>query len=382
MCRAPEVSWRLRLLRRGSAASERYIAPVTHGRGRPQRFVIGCRIEYQRPAGPVVAETEDISLRGVFVRTEELLPIGELTRVRLTLPDERELSFLGRVTHIRLPSAARALARAPGMGLELRGDPAAFRELGRLLDAMRQEAVVPELPSPTQALVAAPSAELRARLVHCLSAVGFHVSAFESAIEAVAACAAWRPEVVVAAANMQPMTGIELAHAMAEHSTLAGVPLVLLGGEGSDMQRLDAYRAGVTDFIPSPFLDEELVIRVSRVAVPGGQSSPSLRGSLQDVGVATLLSLFEFERKSGVLLLLRAGELLRVFLSDGAIQKVEGGDYGSSSSARVMRLLDWRDGRFEFTACPVAVVDEVGSSTTTLLLEHARRVERMPPGDG
>ena len=341
--------------------------------------MVGCRIEFQRPAGPVVAETEDISPRGVFVRTEELLPIGELTRVRLTLPDGKEIPFLGRVMHIRLPSAARALARAAGMGLELRGEPAAFRELAQLLEAMQRESTVPELPSATQALVAEPSAELRARLVNCLSVVGFQVSAFESALEAVSACAIWRPEVVVAAAAMQPMNGIELAHAMAEHTTLSGVPLVLLGGEASDMLRLEAYRAGVTDFIPSPFLDDELVIRVSRVAVPGAQVTPALRGNLQDVGIATLLSLFEFERKSGVLLLLRAGELLRVFLADGSIQKVEGGDLGSSSTTRVMRIFDWQHGRFEFTSCPVAVVNEVGSSTTSLLLEHARRRDEGLP---
>lgn len=351
------------------------------GRGRAQRYVVGCRVEFDRPSGAVVAETEDVSPRGLFIRTDSLLPIGELTRLRLTLPDERVLLFSGRVIHIRLPQAARALARASGMGLELRGDSRSFRELERFLAAVR--AVATAEPSISSlALVVEPSPELRARLVHCLSGAGFRVSAFESAIEAVAACASWRPDVVVAAAQMAPMSGVELAHAMAEHAVLSGVPLVLLGGDGSDMLRLEAYRAGATDFVPSPFLDEELLIRISRVAVPGAVATPALRGNLADVGVGTLLSLFEFERKSGVLLLLREGEALRVFLREGSIHRVEGGDDSSSATVRVMRLFDWHDGRFELTCCQVDVPDEVRASTSSLLLEHARRRDERAQGQG
>ena len=78
--------------------------------------------------------------------------------------------------------------------------------------------------------------------------------------------------------------------------------------------------------------------------------------------------------------MLRPGELMRAFLYDGAIQKIESGDLALSPRSRVMRLLDWTEGRFEFTATPVATIDEVGASTTSLLLEHARlRDERAQP---
>ena len=331
-----------------------------------------CRVEFDRPSGPVTAATEDLSPHGVFVRTDQFLPIGELTRLRLTLPDERVLAFIGRVIHIRLPSAARVLGRHSGMGLELRGDPAMLRTLCEFLENARKEIASPSLPRPTQAIIAEPGAELRGRLSLCLSSAGFQVSAFESALEVIAASADWRPDVVVAAAEMSPMNGLELAHAMAEHRNLMDVPLFLIGEDASDMSRLEAYRAGVSDFIPSPFLDEELIIRISRVVVPSTPSTAALRGSLGDVGIGTVLSLFEFERKSGVLLVLRAGELMRVFLYDGSIHKIESGDLALSPRARVMRLLDWQDGRFEFTATAVAGGNEVGATTTSLLLEHAR----------
>jgi CheY-like chemotaxis protein len=346
------------------------MSSVRHGRG--ERLVARCRVEFERPAGPVAATTEDLSLHGVFVRTDQFLPIGELTRVRLTLPDDRVLSFIARVIHIRLPSAARVLGRHGGMGLELRGDVAVKRVLAEFLATARKEVASPALSRPTQAVIAEPGAELRGRLSLCLSGAGFQITAFESALEVIAASADWRPDVVIAAAEMSLMNGIELGLAMAEHRNLMDVPLFLIGEDASDMSRLEAYRAGVSDFIPSPFLDEELLIRVGRVVVPSSPSTSALRGNLADVGIGTLLSLFEFERKSGVLLALRPGELMRAFLFDGSILKIESGDLALSPRARVMRLLDWQDGRFEFTSTPVAGNDEVGASTTTLLLEHAR----------
>ena len=163
---------------------------------------------------------------------------------------------------------------------------------------------------------------------------------------------------------------------MSEHTTLYDVPLILTGDEG-DIGRLEAFRAGVRDYVPVPFLDEELVIRVHRVIAPSQpNANPGLRGSLVDISLGTLLSLFEFERKSGVLLLLRGAEIARVFVAEGRIVKLEaGGANGLSTGTprdRIMHLLDWRDGQFEFSPSAVGGRDEVNASITQLLLEHAR----------
>ena len=83
---------------------------------------------------------------------------------------------------------------------------------------------------------------------------------------------------------------------------------------GKCAETRDGNCAGIRDYIPRPFLDEELVIRVHRVAAPQPATNPGLRGSLVDIGLGTLMSLFEFERKSGVLLVLRHGEIARVFV--------------------------------------------------------------------
>jgi CheY-like chemotaxis protein len=343
-------------------------------RGRDQRLVSRCRVEFDRPSGIVEAETEDMSARGMFIRTEALLPVGEETELRLTLPDGTLLGLDARVAHMLTPSAARALGRHPGMGFELLGGDTVSRlKLRAHVDSIKSETTNPGLTTTTQAIVIEPSAPLRARVARSLESAGFKVTACENVPEALDACSAWRPDVIVCAAHIDTgMSGIDLAYAMSEHSSLSDVPLVLCGDE-PDMVRLEAFRAGVRDYIPRPFLDEELVIRVHRVVAPViPVANPGLRGNLVDIGLGTLLSLFEFERKSGILLLLRNGEIARVFVSEGRILKVEASTGNGAPRGRLMSLLDWHDGQFEFSPCAIGGRDELGTTITAVLLEHAR----------
>ena len=327
------------------------------------------------------AETEDISARGMFIRTDALLPVGEETELRLTLPDGTYLAMQARVAHMLTPHAARALGRHPGMGFELIGiDTPSRLRLRTHVDNVRVETTNRGVTTTTQAIVVEPSAPLRARMVRCLEAAGFKVLAVASMPEAMEACTQWRPDVLISAATLDSgVMGIDLAYAMSEHTTLSDVPLVLTGDEG-DLARLEAFRAGVRDYIPRPFLDEELVIRVHRVAAPVVPvANPGLRGNLVDIGLGTLLSLFEFERKSGILLLLRDGELARLFVSDGRVLKVEGNSVTGTPRERLMQLLDWHVGQFEFSPCSIGGRDELDISATQLLLEHARIRDEQTP---
>ena len=349
------------------------------------RLVSRCRVAFDRPSGIVDAETEDLSARGLFIRTEALLPVGEETEVRVVLPDGSLLALRARVAHMLTPSAARALGRHAGLGFELIGrDSPELLRLRTYLDNLKTEITSPGLSTTTQVIICEPSPPMRTRMAGALEAAGFKVNAVANATEALEMCAVWRPDAIVAAAHMETMTGIDLAYAMSEHQTLSDVPLVLTGDEG-DLGRLEAFRAGVRDYIPIPFIDEELVIRVHRIAAPIQPANQGLRGSLVDIGLGTLLSLFEFERKSGILLLLRSGEIARIFVGEGKILKVEMSATNGAPRPRdkLMRLLDWRDGQFEFTPAAIGGKDELGVSITTLLLDHARtRDEEKTPGQG
>jgi DNA-binding response OmpR family regulator len=148
-----------------------------------------------------------------------------------------------------------------------------------------------------------------------------------------------------------------------------------MSDDSSDITRLRAYRLGVKDFIQRPFTDEELVIRMRRLVQSARQGNEriTLRGNLAEIGLGTLLSLLEFERKSGILAVLADAEVSRLFIASGRVVKVEStAPDATTSKDKLLRALDWQAGNFEFSACEVVGTDEVNLPTHFILLEHAR----------
>lgn len=345
---------------------------------RDQRVVARCGVAFERLDRRVVAESEDLSRRGVFVRTDELLPVGALLEVELTLPDGTVFPVTARVAHLLPPSSARALGRHVGMGLEfVDGGDGSVASLGDLLEEIIHDLTPPpvSMPGEYSAYVVEPAAPLRERITAALEDAGFLVDGWASAADALAALPDDRPDVVIAAARMPGIDGLELVRQLAALPAIAAVPVILTADEASDLLRLDAFRAGASDYITKPFHEEELVIRVRRVvlaAARGGERDTTLRGSLREISLATLLSLLEFERKSGIALVHAPGHLARLFVSGGRVVKIEADGVGTDAVSAMMTLLDWHHGRFEFIACEVAGTDELGMPTSQILLEHAR----------
>jgi CheY-like chemotaxis protein len=263
------------------------------------------------------------------------------------------------------------------MGFEfLESDSEGRQALVDYLDDLLEELTPPPQPplEGARIVIAEPSAPLCERIRAALEQAGFQVEGFADGADAYAACVRQRPDLVVAAAQMEGMNGWTLVRQMASSPRLVDVPIVFISDDPSDMTRLQAYRLGVRDYITRPFIEEELVIRIHRLVLSqprGGAERAQLRGDLVEISLPTLLSLLEFERKSGILVVLRDGEAARVFVAAGHVVKVELGE-GATPRERLLRLLDWEDGTFEFTACEVVGADEVGLGTQQLLLEHAR----------
>jgi Domain of unknown function (DUF4388) len=105
-----------------------------------------------------------------------------------------------------------------------------------------------------------------------------------------------------------------------------------------------------------------------------GEPASALEGSLAEVQLSTVLSIFEMERRSGVVVLgtdatsghvmVRAGQVVCATLFAGVRMR---------GREALFAMLDWRQGRFVFRPCLIDVVDELRSTTTSLLLEAARR---------
>jgi hypothetical protein len=111
---------------------------------------------------------------------------------------------------------------------------------------------------------------------------------------------------------------------------------------------------------------------------PPPSNATVISGLIGHVGVGTLLTMFEMEKKTGrmtisrpdetAMLQLRAGRIVHATI-DGLLVPLE----SQSGPESVYYLLAWKEGAFEFTPCEISSDDQVGRTTTELLMEGARR---------
>ncbi|MES1204996.1 MAG: DUF4388 domain-containing protein [Pseudomonadota bacterium] len=101
-----------------------------------------------------------------------------------------------------------------------------------------------------------------------------------------------------------------------------------------------------------------------------------MHGDFELIGLSTLLSIFDMERRSGVLLIHRTGQAAKLWLGGGRVLRARmEGRVRRSGKPAVYELCNWRDGRFEFTQAQIDVADEIDTPTVRLLMEGARRID-------
>jgi CheY-like chemotaxis protein len=204
------------------------------------------------------------------------------------------------------------------------------------------------------------------------------------------------PDLVISDVMMPGMSGWTLVRKLRAHPQLALIPFIFLTALDSSEDKLRGFRLGADDYMPKPFRAEELALRVASVL----RRSQNLRagtqdglkrigpqrgfsGTLEDIGVASLLVLLEMERKTGLLIVGRPelGERARMLLREGRIVGafIDAGPTLRHADA-VYHVLRWSSGAFEFKAVPVEMTDAVGASTSHLLIEGARRLDEATAG--
>lgn len=346
---------------------------------RARRITAAFRVRWRSVDELVVALTHDLSRGGLFIRTARYLPTNAIVRVHLELPDGGgELPVICRVAYVRHESQAAA-GKPAGMGLE-------FLDLGPERLAELERFVAERVPLPSAAVARRPldivvvedDATVREPVARALAGRGDRVREAVDGLAGLAACLKQTPDLVLSDVQMPRMDGFQLVRMLRARPSLAQVPVMLLTTLTDDESRLTAYRLGVDDFIGKPARDDDLLARVDRVHARvqryRGHERRSLRGDLEHVALHAVLSFLALEQKSGVLLVvgegtgriyLRAGQPLRVEIDD---QPVAGVD-----DPALHALLAWSAGQFEFATQDVACADELGTTVTALLLEHARR---------
>jgi CheY-like chemotaxis protein len=231
---------------------------------------------------------------------------------------------------------------------------------------------------------------------------GYQVETAADGQEALEKALEHPPSLLITDVMMPRMDGWELVRALRARPEFAFVPVIFLTALSSDDDRIRGFRLGADDYLPKPFRFEELDLRVANTLrrskmvemvarerldgpppravtnAPDGSGAHDIAGRLEQVGLSSLLTLLEMERKSGVLVLTAdgGGPVARVFVRGGRVVRafIEGRADPRNEEC-VYALLAWRGGAFEFDSLEVDMDDEVKQTTTHLLMEGARRVD-------
>ncbi len=340
-------------------------------RRRAVRIVLSLPVDIIIDGRTVHARSQDLTPFGLFVRMDPL-PVGALVTVALMSGGQR-VSATAVVAHSLGVTEALSLGRTPGVGLAL--VPGADDGLRAAFEALIEANLdVSPRSAELRVVVADASTRLLERLSTALGNAGFEVAIASTGVEALGAALRLRPDVIIAARDLPVLDGLALLAELGHQPELASVPVMILADESTDLLRLEAFVRGAMDYVPKPFTTLEIILRARRLArlARHDRDRVLVRGAVSELGLPSLLTMIEQDRKSGVLTLTRSDHLAWLTFVDGRLVRVRSSDQRGDSRATLMRVLDWTDGFFELAAGGAEGEPELEDSITHLLLEHAR----------
>src|SRR6185503_16646741 len=104
-------------------------------------------------------------------------------------------------------------------------------------------------------------------LVELLQVEGYEVATATDGTEAIELSIGFAPDVVVSDVVMPVLGGLELCRRLKEDPRTAYIPVLLISGRiPSDDAGIDGLNAGADDYLDLPFRNEELLVKVARLA--------------------------------------------------------------------------------------------------------------------
>lgn len=237
-----------------------------------------------------------------------------------------------------------------------------------------------------------PDAELAKQLEPVLEGQGFSMEYAHSGEIGLQIAKEYAPEIVLCEVELPDMTGWHFIRTLRSEPQFAFVPVLFLSNHADESLRIRGFRMGADDVIAKPLDGDDLALRMARVLADGYRiehdvrrrpSGSGLQGPLTDVGLSTLLTIFEVERLGGVLTIRREDppDIGRIYMRGGTpIRARIDGNEDLRNRDAVYDMLRWEFGEFEFKGCYIAGDNEIEAGTMHLLIEGARQLDEREGG--
>jgi len=246
-------------------------------------------------------------------------------------------------------------------------------------------------------LLVASDEPTRAAVAGALKDRGFSITSFNDGEPALQSALAAIPGVIILDVAAPHLDIAIFVRTLRTHPESALVPVLFLGDQAPVEEKIQGFQLGSDDFLTRPIDPREVELRVAvanklrekaeSILRPKNMDSPdfsspgmltAFRGTLDQIGLPSILSLVEMERKTGMLVLvLEPGkEKARIYFYEGNVVRALYDKKDRPKNADLIyELLARTEGKFEFRNMVVDSKDEVHSPTAHLLLEGARLID-------
>lgn len=224
-------------------------------------------------------------------------------------------------------------------------------------------------------------------LTRSLEEQGWQVELFSEARAAFQRACELVPDCIVSATELPDIDGVWLARRIrTEASSVSKVPILFIGGEDEPNARGQALSVGGDVFVRRPVTNDDLVASIGALvqmarrlrgtisdAPPSAGAMAAIRGDLSLFPLASILMMFEMERRSGSIDVVSAsGKRASLLLVEGLFSNTEIAGRPKPALDVLREVLSWRAGRFSFSPRDAGHLPTPRASVGALVLEAMR----------
>ena len=208
----------------------------------------------------------------------------------------------------------------------------------------------------------------------------------------------WEPDLILLDPEIPVMDGYQFVRLLRARPGAPLLPVLFLAPRKEVQERIAGFHLDTDDYMPKPINPQELEIRIRGAmkrrgeterrlrppAPPGGEEwtvrMSGMRGSLSLIGLPTVLTTLEMDRKSGVLVVV-ADELkakARLEVQQGMLVRASlDGKTVPANADLIYALIPCVKGKFDFRPKIITAADEIRTPMSSLILEGARRADEV-----
>lgn len=219
--------------------------------------------------------------------------------------------------------------------------------------------------------------------------VGYEVLVRDTAEGGFSTACESEPECIVCDIDLPDHDGYWVARNVRTHPSRVSVtPFLFLSGHDDQESRLEGFHVGADVYMTKPFRVGEVVAQIgalvdmasrlrhrrdSLLSIPAAAEQTAIEGDLSQMSIATVLTVLEMERRSGVFEVVSKKRRAQLDIAGGCILHGTVGGTRVSTLAALRTMLSWKVGRFSFA--PAIREPPVTRKSIAAYLLEATRLE-------